>query len=504
MVSSHAGLRPRIDPGLTCIGVSAAARFLDTSSIPQTSQTSRAGPGGRVEVCGYFYRINDLAEFSIDCPDAVRGRLSDGNGSTELAALAVLQLHLPSSRQDGAICVLAGFRVAHWAARKGVGTSLYLAMLAHAFQRCQTPKNEVDVPVPAAHPQHCPRLVGRTEPAMTLELGEGPCRRKDDMLAFLKSLGWCNDIFAIPLRLDQAYLDPLAMQSSVSFVAPDPRKLLSLSKRQRDNASVRQHLARLVYNYPKALYPRGAVTGTKGLFEFVLPAVYCADAVTFLENPDSWGTGGVGRHLMISLGHSTTTPTTERVYAMEAHKNVNALVPNSSLQQKCNAISNCPAQAARMLASIPGLAPLARGALQALGVRGPQLEASALAPDCVHAFRLTPDNQMSYGWHADDTDLVDLVTTKSKENNTISKRESLCEGIRSVVVQLSSTGETGMVMWSCENALYKGQGAAKAFHGSCLHASLPWAPNSTTRSVWKVSFFWLTSSLGLDPDKLPC
>lgn len=187
------------------------------------------------------------------------------------------------------------------------------------------------------------------------------------------------------------------------------------------------------------------------------------------------------------------------MYAMLGYANVNAQLPSASLQERCNAISKSPAQAAMMLECIPGLGSLARGALAALGVSGPQLETSWSAPDCVHLFLLTADNQMSYGWHADDTDLVNLIQKRSL--GTISARERMCEGIRSVVVQLSPTAQTAMVLWSFEKALYRGQGAAKAFHGTCLHASVPWEQNSLARPVWKVSMFWTTSSLGLLPDQ---
>ena len=498
MVALPLGLRPRLQLGLEQIGETAVAQFLETCSIPKESQPSRAGTAGRVELWSFSYRIDDLRKVNILCPPAVNGFVHDGSGSTDLAALAILQLHLPSNRQDGAICVLAGFRVADWAARKGVGTSLYFAMLAHAFQRCQTPKHELDVPVTAVHPQMCQRLVGRTEPIMSLQLGDGSCRREGAMLAFLKKFGWEQDVYPCVWRLDRPYLDPL--QSSVSFGAPDPHRLVS--KKQKAFYDDRKQLNVMLEKIPKPLYPRGAIPGNLGVFEFVLPAVFCAKVVCYLDNPDSWAKDTVGTHLVGFLPQQGCS-SKERVYSMKPHSNVNADSPSSVLQEKYNAISKCPAQAAEMLDFIPGLACLARGALIALGLRERQLDISASSPVCVHVFKLTPDNQMSYGWHADDTDLVTLITKKSP-GLSIRERERLSGGIRSVVIQLSPSGKTAMVMWGSEKAVYHGQGAAKAFHGTCLHASVPWAlePNTTQKPVWKISIFWSTSSLGLPPDLL--
>ena len=497
MVASHHGLRPRLHPALAQIGETAAAKFLETGSIPTVSQPTRAGPNGRVELWGYSYRIDDLSKVNILCPDAVNGFVHDDIGKTDLAALAVLHLHLPSNRQGGAICVLAGFRVADWAAGAGVGTTLYVAMLAHAFQRCQTPNGELDVPDAATHPQMCQRLVSRSEPTMSLHLGDGSCRREGGMLAFLKKFGWQQDVYPSVWYLDRPYLDPL--QSPATFGFPDP--LRTVTKKQKSFNADRKHYNLILEKCPKPLYPHGAIPGSLGVFEFVLPAFHCAAAVSYLDTPGSWAKDAVGTHL-VGIVAEMGVSSTERVYSMATHSNVNAPSPSSSLQEQYNAISKSPAQAARMLDAIPGLACLARGALTALGLRGKQLDMSASSPVCVHVFKLTPDNQMSYGWHSDDTDLVTLITKSS--SGSITTRERLSEGIRSVVIQLSPTGKTAMVMWGCNISEYHGQGAAKAFHGSCLHASVPWAlePNTTQKAVWKLSMFWSTSSLGLPPDKL--
>ena len=485
---------PRVDRGYRRMAYAAAAEFLGTASVPQ--ERTHADGTSTEEVWTFFYRFEDfgiaLEQLRLDGADAPPA-------PHDTAALAVIHLFLPldDSHHRGARCTIAGLRVHEAVGGKGVGTQLYSAMLAHAFYRSQTPKFELNVPSRTAFPQHCARLIGQAEASLSLQLGDGPCRRTGTMLLFLQRFGWTECAPPMPMRLDQPFITPFALQNPVEFQAPSELAPPPVSTRACDWDS-RIRYGRNLASVSRPLFTGGpCISANEGLLKFVLPGYFCNEVATYVTNPSKLGSNAKGRFL--DIGEWNGRP--DAVYSMKQHVNVNAKVIKPSVQQKCNFISNCPDQAHRMLRSIPGLGNLAHGALTVLGLAGPDLDYAFRHIGCVHLFKLTPDNQLSYGWHSDDTDLVTII---SSLGSRVSMKEKLsaCAGIRSVVVQLSPDAQTAMVMLGFEPIMYNGQGSTVAFHGSALHASLPWKEGSSKKSVWKVSMFWLPMAFGLKADPL--
>ena len=88
-------------------------------------------------------------------------------------------------------------------------------------------------------------------------------------------------------------------------------------------------------------------------------------------------------------------------------------------------------------------------------------------------------NQVTFDWHSDGPDL---------NIGKVDERRLL-----SIAIQLSNTLPTAMQVAGCVPTIYGGQGAGVAFHGGCVHRSLPWEPiaHKTGTLVHKVVFFLL-------------
>ena len=122
---------------------------------------------------------------------------------------------------------------------------------------------------------------------------------------------------------------------------------------------------------------------------------------------------------------------------------------------------------------------------------------------CVHFFAVEKSLQSSYAFHTDCSELLSAIDAKDLISKTDGKRRKLSSqvhlyGIRSVVVQLGAEAQTAMYVHGAKHpSVYLGQGAVKCFHGSAIHASLPWLDSSNS-TVWKVSLFWMPCDLGFD------
>ena len=115
---------------------------------------------------------------------------------------------------------------------------------------------------------------------------------------------------------------------------------------------------------------------------------------------------------------------------------------------------------------------------------------------CVHFFAVEKHNQTSYAYHTDCLELVDAIAGFKLQGKKAKVGQLGLFGIRSVVVQLGACAPTAMYVHGADrHSVYSGQGAAKMFHGSCIHASLPWL-SECDEHVWKVSMFWLPADLG--------
>ena len=123
---------------------------------------------------------------------------------------------------------------------------------------------------------------------------------------------------------------------------------------------------------------------------------------------------------------------------------------------------------------------------------------------CVHFFAVEKHNQTSYAYHTDCLELVDAIAGFKLQGKKAKVERLGLFGIRSVVVQLGAAAPTAMYVYGAErHSVYSGQGAAKIFHGSCIHASLPWL-EECDEHVWKVSMFWLPADLGFEAEVPRC
>ena len=163
-------------------------------------------------------------------------------------------------------------------------------------------------------------------------------------------------------------------------------------------------------------------------------------------------------------------------------------------QAKLTYMSSNPSHAAAILAGWPELADVAG---QALGVLlgKPQccVREKVGKIGCIHFFCIERNGQAIYHWHTDDTDLVHCLGVRG----TVAEKEQALVGIRSIVVQLGCRAETAMCMWGMQPHVYRGRGAAVAFHGSAVHCGVSLQPQPQ-HSVWNVSLFWLPAALCMD------
>ena len=515
------------DTGNQKVTLDQAADFCGTASFPTDNVETQA--------THYFYLTFG------DVRDQNKLDLAPERKVDDFAAMAVFQLHI--NREGMSKCLILALKVDEDMRGKGIGTQLYLAMHQRAFQECQ-----------GLPPFQCGATDGLSQEdrntraatgKLQFELADGSCRRHDRFLTLLSLFGWLGADSA-PARLDlfMGYSTPAVKMPSMgedSF-----QDVTTLGAPPQYIAPASRHLSWQILHSTCRITPSGPlICRQEGLFSFLVSSRPCQKTLLYLESDVNWHNDSSGPVLALA---QPTTVEENRMPVMKLHPNVNQ--PKQSVSKdvrrlpQTSLISRNPNQAKHIMVSVPGdidhsssppvhppplpypqsrclLTPgmmeIGREVLHAiLGQEKTDVRIDGLVHKikCVHFFPVDKYMQASYAYHTDCSELVNAICVGSKASKSkVSKSKASASpsdqgseekqlfGIRSVVVQLGAATTTAMHMsGATRHSVYSGQGAAKAFHGSAIHASLPWK-DERPETVWKVSLFWLPVDLGFVGEK---